>query len=264
MVAGSASWLSRRLVSARKPRLHPVPARRGETKRKQHVPRMELQGLEVCRVGHGGKCVWSLCGRVSPGITNTKKQQQQLCQWQNEERGAWWGEGESTGSQNGDGLSLFYYFLLFPFFPSPRPCRKLSILAARSAALYPSVGNPWAQFGHHIVLCRRTGCWPAGCGRLLWGGMWGELQSTPLRHRLNHAGLPTRGRAGLARDGHFSHGWGRRWPALLATDRALWIPRFLLSVVLACGVAARVVYAIEMPKDETIFLIQRGNGHCGH
>ena len=110
----------------------------------------------------------------------------------------------------------------------------------------------------------RAGCWAAGSGRLLWGGMWGELQSTPLRHRLNHAGLPTRGRAGLARDGHFSHGWGRRWPALLATDRALWIPRFLLSVVLACGVAARVVYAIEMPKDETIFLIQRGNGHCGH
>ncbi len=37
--------------------------------------------------------------------------------------------------------------------------------------------------------------------------------------------------------------------------------RILLNCV-ACGVAARVVYAIEMPKDETIFLIQRGNGHC--
>ena len=163
----------------------------------------------ACRLG---------CGRVSPGITNTKKQQQQLCQWQNEERGAWWGEGESTGSQNGDGLSLFYYFLLFPFFPSPRPCRKLSILAARSAALYPSVGNPWAQFGHHIVLCRRTGCWPAGCGRLLWGGMWGELQSTPLRHRLNHAGLPTQGLTAEPIRGHWSRGWEGRWPALLSTD----------------------------------------------
>ena len=50
--------------------------------------------------------------------------------------------------------------------------------------------------------------------------------------------------------------------ACFVVDGLSVVDSWILLNCVACSVAARVVYAIEMPKDETIFLIQRGNGHC--
>ena len=174
-----------------------------------------------CRSG----CV----GGYHGGITGTKRQgssSSSCVNGKNEEREVGGGGGGSTGLSSERRRALpFLFFAPFPFlFFSPRPCRKPSILAARSAALYPSVGNPWAHAvpPFRILVttldCHRARCCVAGCGRLLWGGMWGELQSTPLRHRLNHAGLPTQGLTAEPIRGHWSRGWEGRWPALLSTD----------------------------------------------
>ena len=190
-----------------------------------------------------------VCGRVSRGITSTKRpgsSSSSCVNGKNEEREVGGGGGGSTGLSSERRRALpFLFFAPFPcLFFSPRPCRKPSILAARSAALYPSVGNPWAHAvpPFRILVttlgCHRARCCVAGCGRLLWGGMWGELQSTQLRHRSNHAGLPTRGRAGRVLRGRWSRGLGGLWPALLGDGLSVvdsWIPALNC---LGCVVAA--------------------------
>ncbi len=54
------------------------------------------------------------------------------------------GEEGAPGLRTATG-SPFSILVPLPFLSSPRSYRKLSILAARSASLYPSVGNPWAH-----------------------------------------------------------------------------------------------------------------------
>ena len=128
---------------------------------------MELQGLEVRRGGHGGKSVLSLgvCGRVSRGITSTTRQgsSSSCVNGKNEEREVRGGGGGRTGSQNGDGLSLFYScppsLSLFPTLvpKALHPCRPIGIAVPFGRKPLGPCSAAISDFGDHLGVVTEAG-----------------------------------------------------------------------------------------------------------
>ena len=170
-------------VSARKSRLHPVPARRGE----RHKER-------AARTPHGAAgsrslsswSWWQAClvaWGVWKGITGyhkyekARQQQQQLCQWQKRrERGGWWGRREhrvELRTATGSPFSILRPLPLSVLLPTPvpkafHPCRPIGSAVPFGRKPLGPCSAAISNFGYHVglsqsqVLCCRVWTAPLG------------------------------------------------------------------------------------------------------
>ena len=213
LVAGSGSWL----LHCQSRALHPVPARQRRAAA-QHVPRMELEGLEVlgevrhggsvCRLGAEGINGVSQAQKSSRSRVNGSSRQQRRSGGGVEVRRDKDGNEGTRCSRPGDS-SLF---LLFPLPTQPSPG---SFRGARSSSCTLFSETPWRLAAICEFLLQNRTTRPAGCAShpvvCCWGGGCGvnwESQSTQSRHRSMARGCPRQAACSTCNSGHESHGWG--------------------------------------------------------